>query len=98
MIKFEPLGDSTLRARVQLPASPERVYRAWTDPTELALWFRGSTEGHLEVHTFDCRQGGSYDLTIVNAGGDRFNLAGEYLELDPNRRIVMTWRWVPSEP
>jgi uncharacterized protein YndB with AHSA1/START domain len=94
MIQFEPIGESSLRAKVRVKASPQRVYRAWTDPAEFVLWFRGSADGHLEVHTFDCREGGTYDVTMVNGKGDRFNLVGNYLTLVPDKRIVMTWRWV----
>jgi len=98
MILFEPVGDSALKAQVRVSASPERIYRAWTDPAEFVLWFRGSSDGRLEIHNFDCREGGSYDVTIVNGKGDRFNLVGTYLTLSPGKRIVMTWAWVTGEP
>ena len=93
MISYKPIGDDILEVQVNLPASPERVYRAWTEASELAHWFRGSHEGHLEIHEFDCRDGGGYDLTMVNPNGDRYHLAGTYLKLEPSRRIEMTWTW-----
>ncbi len=96
MIQFEPKGDSILQARVWIKASPERVFRAWTESSEFIRWFRGSEDGRLEVHRFDCREGGGYDVTMVNGNGDRFNLTGSYLKLIPNQQIVMTWCWVPS--
>ncbi len=98
MISFEEIGDATLKACVQLPARPEKVYRAWTDPQQLVRWFRGTADGRLEIHAFDCREGGAYDVTMVSANGDRFNLVGKYLTLEPNRRIVMTWAWASAEP
>jgi uncharacterized protein YndB with AHSA1/START domain len=97
MIQFETDGESKLTARIHLNASPERVYRAWTDPLDLIKWFRGSEEGHLDINTFDCQEGGSYDVTIVNGKGDRFNLVGSYKVLKPGQRIVMTWQWITGE-
>ena len=93
MINFSPIGDDILEIRVSLPVSCERVYRAWTEALELVQWFRGSPDGHLEVTEFDCRDGGGYDFTMVNASGERFNLAGTYLKLVPNQQIDMTWYW-----
>jgi uncharacterized protein YndB with AHSA1/START domain len=41
----------TLRMRRRLVASPERVYRAWSDPEELARWLPERIEGGLAVGT-----------------------------------------------
>jgi uncharacterized protein YndB with AHSA1/START domain len=40
-----------IRLRRRLTASPERVFRAWADPEELARWFPEQVEGGLAVGT-----------------------------------------------
>jgi uncharacterized protein YndB with AHSA1/START domain len=41
--------DRSIRMRRRLIASPERVYRAWADPEELARWLPDRIEGGLAV-------------------------------------------------
>jgi uncharacterized protein YndB with AHSA1/START domain len=52
-------------------APRERVFRAWTDPDEVALWFGPE---HMDtpregIH-IDLRVGGRYELTMVRPGGE----------------------------
>jgi uncharacterized protein YndB with AHSA1/START domain len=41
--------DRSIRMRRRLIASPERVYRAWADPEELARWLPERIDGGLAV-------------------------------------------------
>lgn len=70
-----------------LPAPPERVWHALTDPAALAAWFWPHLDNTVEV---DLRPGGSYRITGPRAG---IAVSGEYLVADPPRRLVFTWRW-----
>lgn len=93
---------SALQAQIDLKASPERVFAAWTRAEELPRWFGPRKGGHLQVDRFEPSVGGDYDVTMVFADGDRAQITGRYLELDPPRRIVLTWAWhdeggLPSE-
>ena len=79
-----------------LSAPPERVYAAWGDAAGLRAWMapgfaRGAT---VDV---DFRVGGSFRIVMHGAEGDRAH-HGEYLELEPPKRIVMTWvsEWAPA--
>lgn len=100
-VAFETPDDATLRARIEIRASPERVYAAWTRPEILPTWFGPRSGGRLQIDRFEPQVGGAYDVTMVFADGDRARMTGEYRELDPPRRIAMTWRWdesgAPSE-
>ncbi len=93
-VKFLNLSDSALRADIEIKASPERVYAAWTNVEELVKWFGPPNgKGRLHVDRFDCTVGGNYDVTMVFDDGDRVQLTGSYKELDPFNRIVLTWTW-----
>jgi uncharacterized protein YndB with AHSA1/START domain len=70
-----------------LPAPPERVWRALTDPAALAAWFWPHLDNTVEV---DLRTSGSYRIEGPKAG---IAVTGDYLEVDPPKRLVFTWHW-----
>lgn len=80
-------------------ASRPRVWQAWTDPNQMAEWMH--PEG---VHTdresvsADPQPGGRYTYTmVVDTTGEQFPTAGNYLEVEPPSRLVMTWG-TPHDP
>jgi uncharacterized protein YndB with AHSA1/START domain len=79
-----------------LSAPPEIVYAAWGDAASLRAWMTpGAT--HAATVEVDFRVGGSF--RIVMHGPERdYAHRGEYLELDPPKRIVMIWisEWAPT--
>lgn len=78
----------TLRIERLLPAPPERVFLAWTDPAEMGGWL--SPVGTADV-VADVRVGGRFTVAMVG-DGRRIEHEGEYLEIDPPRRLRFTWR------
>ena len=73
----------------EIRAAPERVFRALTDPTDLAAWWTGI--GGIAKAQFDLRPGGSYRLDFQMDGGGSVFVHGTVREVDPPRRLVMTW-------
>ncbi len=80
-----------------IKATPEALYRAFTDPAALAVWLApGDMTG--EVHRFDDRVGGGYQISLYYPSSeqtfrgktedreDRFT--ARFVELTPPRRIV----------
>jgi uncharacterized protein YndB with AHSA1/START domain len=67
----------------RLSASPEQVFRAWTNATLLQRWLAPTAEA-------DPRLGGHFRLEVAKPEGSHI-VTGEYQELVRNRRIVMTW-------
>lgn len=96
----------TLTLTRSLKASPERVWRAWTDTDEAARWF-GPHGMQCKVNEHDVRVGGSYRFTLparepapaeasnreVTADGKNYIVFGTYTEVDPPRRLAFTWAW-----
>ena len=72
-------------------APRERVFKAWTDPDELAAWY--GPEGFdapRERITIDLRVGGPFELTMVRRGGGaEFTIAYEIVELVEPELIVL---------
>jgi uncharacterized protein YndB with AHSA1/START domain len=68
-----------------LPASPDELFNAWTTASRMAAWMSPIGAAEAEV---DLRVGGSFRVVMVEA---RLEHMGEYLEIDPPRRLVFTW-------
>lgn len=92
------LTEGVIVATVDIAAPPERVFHALTDPLELLRWW-GSPETYRTEHwTVDLRVGGKWHCTGHSVDGRAFAVEGEYLVVDPPRKLVQTWRpgWEPG--
>lgn len=73
-----------------LKATPEKVYRAFTDSNAYAAWI--PPYGFLcVIHKMDVREGGEYKMSFINfttGKGDSFG--GKYLEIKPNEFLKVT--------
>jgi uncharacterized protein YndB with AHSA1/START domain len=76
-----------LRLIRHLPAAPERVWRAVTDPAALAAWFWPPAWG--TTAQVDLRVGGGYALTAARG----LAVTGEYQVVEAPQRLVFTWQW-----
>jgi uncharacterized protein YndB with AHSA1/START domain len=78
------------------PASPERVFQAWTRPDQLKLWI-APAELRVELAEVDLRPGGRYRIHMREPEGREYRLVGTYQEVQVPRRLVFTWVW-ESDP
>ncbi len=87
------MSTGTVRLHRVLRTSPERLFRAFTDPDAMAKWL--PPHGFFgKVHHIDARVGGTYRMSFTNlTTGHSHAFGGEYLELVPNERIVHTDRF-----
>jgi len=71
----------TVRLHRVFRAPPERVYRAFLDPSAMERWL--PPYGFLgKVHEADVRVGGGYRMSFTNFGtGSSHFLGGKYIEL-----------------
>ncbi len=83
-----------------IEASPEAIFKAWTDPKMLKEWFVPKPWTLSDVK-LDVRTGGSNSFVMNGPDGEKFPNAGVYLEVVPNEKIVFTdaytTAWVPSD-
>ena len=87
------MNDRTVRIHRVLRTTPEKLYRAFTEPAAMARWLPpyGLT---CEVHHMDARVGGSFRMSFHNFGsGNGHAFGGEYLELVPQELIRYTDRF-----
>lgn len=78
------MSDNNVSLHRVLKASPEKVYRAFTEALAIASWL--PPYGFLcSVHEFDVRVGGSFKMSFHNfTTGNGHSFGGEYLELRAN--------------
>jgi uncharacterized protein YndB with AHSA1/START domain len=77
--------------QIDIAAPPEAVWRAITDPELTARYYYG---GSFEA---DLRAGCPYRF-VNHTEGDRVDIDGEILEVEPGRRLVMSqhFLWEPE--
>jgi uncharacterized protein YndB with AHSA1/START domain len=71
-----------LEVSVYIAAAPETVFPYFTDPARYVLWMGNRAE-------LEPRPGGVYRVTMR----DGVQASGEFLEVDPPRRLVFSWGW-----
>jgi uncharacterized protein YndB with AHSA1/START domain len=71
---------------VVIAASLETIWQFLVDPERAVLWMG------LEA-SFDPRPGGRYRITVLSGAV----ASGEFVEVDPPRRLVYTWGWEASD-
>ena len=92
--------DRELTITRLIPASPAKVYKAWTDPKLLKQWFAPLpyTTSKVEI---DVRPGGRSMIMMRSPTGQDLPNHGVFLEVVPNKKLVFTdaytEAWEPSE-
>jgi uncharacterized protein YndB with AHSA1/START domain len=92
-------GDGELRLHLRriLRAPRSDVFRALTEPRELAAWWGpdGFTIPSVES---ELRPGGGYRIAMQPPEGDLFHLVGEFVEVDAPGLLSYTFRWEDPDP
>lgn len=74
------------------PASPQRVFRAWSDPAQKNRWFVEGEGWAITEYSHDFRVGGrEHGRFAQNAGDPVYTNDTVYLDIVENRRIVLAY-------
>ena len=87
------MTDRAVRLHRVIRAAPDKLFRAFTEAEALAKWLppHGFT---CTVHHLDARVGGGFRMSFRNfTTGQAHSFGGEYLELQPGRRLRYTDRF-----
>lgn len=99
-------ASETLQLKHQYHFSPAQVFAAWSNPEALNQWF-GPHSHHCKVEKFDFRTGGMFQIRLIPTGemedpechGDSSQdsvCAGEFVDIEEPKRIVMTFNWIEN--
>ena len=80
---------------LRIKATPANVYGAWTLPALLVRWF-GPDGGPVLSAEADPRVGGSFRVRFKTVDGESHECSGEYLEVEPDRKLAFTWQWIST--
>jgi uncharacterized protein YndB with AHSA1/START domain len=76
-------------------ASPERVFKTFSDPAEKRRWYAEGERGDVEEYHLDFRVGGSeHTRTVIGGGpykGTSLTNDSIYQDIVPNQRIVFAY-------
>ncbi|MER5471131.1 SRPBCC family protein [Streptomyces sp. NPDC002685] len=74
----------------EFDASPERVFRAYTDP-ELVVQWLGPRRLTMRIDAYEARSGGSYRYVHSEDDGTEYGFRGVFHEVRRDERIVQTF-------
>lgn len=93
------MQDRALTLTRLINAPREKVYQAWTEPELLKQWF-APLPFTTPVAELDVRPGGANLIVMRGPDGNEYPNHGVYLEVVPNRKLVITdaysKAWEPS--
>jgi uncharacterized protein YndB with AHSA1/START domain len=69
-------------------APPARVWQAWTDPAELAMWYLAGDDHVIHYAEADVRVGGEYRVAFGPPGTPPYIEIGRYFEVVPLKRLA----------
>ena len=95
--KLTLTGDRGFRVERVVHASRERVWRAFTDPVQLAQWWGRGNE--LVIEKFELERGGHWRF-VEYAGGQEHGFEGRFGDIVAPESVVQTFEWdgMPAYP
>jgi uncharacterized protein YndB with AHSA1/START domain len=84
--------QDTVVVEIFIAAPPERVFQAISDPKQTVQWWGQKGMYRLTGGHSDVRPGGKWFTEGVGADGKSFRVEGEYIEIEPPRLLVHTWK------
>jgi uncharacterized protein YndB with AHSA1/START domain len=77
------MSDDALEVSVHIAATPQTVFGFFTDPAKYTQWMGTSAQ-------FEPECGGTYRVHMREG----VEAQGEFLEVEPPSRVVVSWGWV----
>jgi len=85
------LSAGLILATVHIAAPPDRVFRALASE-ELVKWWGSADTYRTTKWTGELRVGGTWRTEGVGADGKPFSVGGEFIEVNPPKKLVHSWR------
>jgi uncharacterized protein YndB with AHSA1/START domain len=86
------VSDLDLIVTRLIDAPRAMVFKAWTDPTQVARWW--GPKGYVTTHCeMDIREGGAYRCCMRSPEGTDHWKRGVYQEILAPERVVFTFAW-----
>lgn len=74
------------------PVSKSELFKSISSSKELKKWCAPGEMTVASVHLPN-KEGASFDITMRSKEGEDFKAVGKVLEIIPNERISLSWKW-----
>jgi uncharacterized protein YndB with AHSA1/START domain len=91
------VADNELLIERTFVAPARLVFDMWAERRHFMNWL-GPVGFTCTQADLDFREGGEWSATMVSDQYGASRMGGRYLDIEPGRRIVMTFRWLNGEP
>lgn len=96
MAKKDEAGKPpALRLTRHYDATPEAVWRAWTEPEEIKRWWGPGANDVVHQAEADVRVGGLFRVAF-SSNAEMLEVSGVFREVVPNRKLVFSWAWTSA--
>jgi uncharacterized protein YndB with AHSA1/START domain len=85
--------DREIRVERTFRAPPIKVFAAFTHVEVLRRWWAPGVDWEIPVVEVDLTVGGRMRLVMQNPNGEEYGGQGEFVEIDPPRRLTYVWSW-----
>lgn len=86
-------GEEPVVVEAVFRASPERVFRAWTEPEQVEAWF-GLQKDQVTKAEIDLKVAGTWRFYLQDDTAGTVFFEGRYFDIEPARRLVFSWMHV----
>jgi len=90
-------NDSSVFIEHTFGSPVEKVWDAWTNPSQIMNWFGSDPNGKVLQAELDVRPGGYFEVTFRDSDQTEHTCSGTYDEVLPLSKLTFSWRW-KSEP
>ncbi|MEI9910501.1 MAG: SRPBCC domain-containing protein [Bacteroidota bacterium] len=73
------------------------LWKAWTEPELIKLWFGSDPDGTVENVKMDVQPGGAFEITFSDSDLTQHTCRGTFLTIIEHKSLVYSWEW-KSEP
>lgn len=90
--------NNVVTCEIFVGAPRERIFEALTDPKQAVCWWGQNDRYHLSEFIMDPKVGGKWSTAGSSMRMGEINIHGEFVEVDPPRRLAYTWisSWLPK--
>lgn len=89
---FTQVTDTEIISTRMFNATPEIVYKCWTQPEHFVKWW-GPDGFSTTLKEMDVRVGGLWRFVMHSADGEDFPDKAVYEEIIPNEKLIYTHGW-----
>jgi len=83
-------GTDPIVVEGYFPATPDRVFNAWTDPDIIVKWF-GVEPNSLHSAKMDLHPGGKWQFIISKGETKTVGFEGQYQDIKQSEKLVFSW-------